>query len=348
MNSDGSDIQSFTQLRYDLDSIVDMAMSIMEEEGMFKGKDSRFIDYSRSDLKIHFQYVLEALQAGSASLFTDYVEWNRVFFRGIGLEYVVAPTFRIIRDSLVKIGLGIDVDQILAPGMARLSESYDDIVIGFEGKPHAKLAESHCRALLMGDRERAWKLLSDAMDNGVGILEIYQHIFQASLRNVGLLWQTGRISVAKEHLFTSSTQNLMARLYPFIFIKPPSKSKVMAACVSGELHEMGIRMIVDILELEGYDTTYLGANTPSDAIVSMLKESGAKILLLSATMTYHMERLQGLISLVRSDKETEDVTVLVGGRPFLIDDNLWRRVGADGYSKDMKEAIAMIASLEEA
>lgn len=347
MDSKGSESKAFTQLDYNLDSAVDMAMSIMEEEGMFKDKDSRFIEYSRSDFKIHFQYVLEALQAGSPSLFADYVDWNRVFFRGIGLEYVVEPTFRIIREVLVRMGLGIDVDNILAPGMASLTDSFDDVVVGFEGMPYAELADSYCRALLRGEREKAWELLSDALDGGMGVLDLYLHVFQPSLRNVGLLWQTGRISVAKEHLFTSSTQNLMARLYPHIFIKPPSKAKVMAACVSGELHEMGIRMIADILELEGYDTTYLGANTPSDAIVSMLKESGTKILLLSATMTYHIERLQALINLVRSDGETGDVKILVGGRPFLIDDNLWQRIGADGCSLDMKEAIALVGSMEE-
>ena len=348
MDSKGFEAQSYIELRYDLDAAVDMAMSIMEREGMFEGKDSRFIEYSRSDLKIHFQYVLEVLQTGSESLFSDYVEWNRVFFRGIGLEYVVAPTFRIIHDVLLKMDLDIDVDTVLAPGMASLSESHDDVVIGFEGNPYPELVESYCRSLLKGDREKAWNILNDAMEDGVGILEIFEHFFQASLRNVGLLWQTGRISVAKEHLFTSSTQNLMARIYPYIFVKPPSKSKVMAACVSGELHEMGIRMIADILELEGFDTTYLGANTPSDAIVSMLKESGAKILLLSATMTYHMERLQRLISLVRSDPDTERVKILVGGRPFTVDESLWEKIGADGYSKDMKEAIDMVASLDEA
>jgi hypothetical protein len=37
----------------------------------------------------------------------------------------------------------------------------------------------------------------------------------------------------------------------------------VAACVSGELHEIGVRMLCDLLEMEGWNTIYLGANVPT-------------------------------------------------------------------------------------
>ena len=36
--------------------------------------------------------------------------------------------------------------------------------------------------------------------------------------------------------------------------------KFVAACVTEDLHEVGLRMVSDILELEGCNTLYLGAN----------------------------------------------------------------------------------------
>ena len=45
---------------------------------------------------------------------------------------------------------------------------------------------------------------------------------------------------------------------------------MVATCIGGELHEIGIRMVADFFEMEGWDTYYLGANTPADAVVAEL------------------------------------------------------------------------------
>ncbi|MDZ7776615.1 MAG: hypothetical protein U5L09_13885 [Bacteroidales bacterium] len=55
----------------------------------------------------------------------------------------------------------------------------------------------------------------------------------------------------------------MSQLYPYIFNSQRVGKSMVAATVGGELHEMGIRMVADFFEMEGWDTWYLGANAPA-------------------------------------------------------------------------------------
>ncbi len=118
----------------------------------------------------------------------------------------------------------------------------------------------------------------------------------------------------------------------------------MVACVGNELHEMGARMVADFLEMDGWDVSYLGSNTPTAGIMSYLKQRKARMLMISATMGYNVKNVQELVKAVRSDGELNQVNIVVGGYPFNIVADLWKSVGADGYARDANEVV-MVANL---
>jgi MerR family transcriptional regulator, light-induced transcriptional regulator len=90
------------------------------------------------------------------------------------------------------------------------------------------------------------------------------------------MWQAGRITVAHEHYFTAATQFIMSEFYPLIHKHIVKNGRAAAAaCVAGELHEIGLRMSADLLEWEGWQTFYLGANTPPLSISDMIREKKA-------------------------------------------------------------------------
>ena len=104
----------------------------------------------------------------------------------------------------------------------------------------------------------------DAIQHGTSVHDIYLHVFQRSQYEVGRLWQTNQISVGQEHLCTAATQLIMSQLYPLIFGTERKNRRIVAACVGGDLHEIGIRMVADFFEMDGWDTFYLGADVPTD------------------------------------------------------------------------------------
>ena len=61
------------------------------------------------------------------------------------------------------------------------------------------------------------------------------------------------------------------------------KGNLVVTCVGNETHGLGSRMVLDFLEMDGWEVTYLGADTPHSDIISMLKERNARALLVSVT-----------------------------------------------------------------
>jgi methanogenic corrinoid protein MtbC1 len=137
----------------------------------------------------------------------------------------------------------------------------------------------------------------------------------------------------------------MAQLYPSIFRTEKNGRKIIATSIGGELHEIGVRIIADFFEMEGWDTYYLGANSPTAAIVQAIADRRADILAVSATMTFHIRAVENLIATVRASADSTSIKVLVGGYPFNVEPELWKRVGADGYAADASEAIAVVSRL---
>ena len=114
-----------------------------------------------------------------------------------------------------------------------------------------------------------------------------------------------------EHYCTAATQFIMSRLYDHIFSTEKNGLSMVATSVSGELHELGIRMVSDFFEMEGWHTYYLGANSTKEGILDMIKECNADILAISATMYYHIPQVNELISFVRNSKEIEKLKIFL-------------------------------------
>lgn len=233
---------------------------------------------------------------------------------------------------------------LLDEGIRQIEKTPADLPGFLNGDaPFADLARRYLEALLRGDRHSASRLILDAVERGVSVTDIYMHVFQASQREIGRLWQINRVSVAQEHYCTAATQLIMSQLYPRIFATEKKGHALVAACVGGELHEIGARMVTDLLELNGWDTHYLGANTPTASVLSMVAERGARVLALSTTMTFHLDQVRAVIAETR--QSGLNVRILVGGHPFNLAPGLWKTIGADGYAADARQAIAVAEGL---
>jgi methanogenic corrinoid protein MtbC1 len=184
-----------------------------------------------------------------------------------------------------------------------------------------------------------------AVREGVGVKQIYLFVLQRCQHEIGRLWQMNLLSVAQEHYCTAATQLIMSQLYPDIFTKEKNGRKLVATCVAGELHEIGVRMVSDFFELEGWDTFYVGADAPTASLLETLSEREADVLAVSATMTPHVRAVEELIEAVRSSEGGRGLKILVGGYPFNIAPELWRKVGADASARDALESVAVVNQL---
>lgn len=197
----------------------------------------------------------------------------------------------------------------------------------------------YLEAILAGSRREAFGVVELARTEGLGIRALYVEVFQPAMREVGRMWQENRITVADEHLATAITQASMARLYEELFRASPEPGPLLvAACADQERHELGLRMICDVLEMEGWDTVFLGASVPVEDLVRMVQARRPQVVALSASIMPHVARVREAIQAIRDARTEEPPLIAVGGRAFIEDPTLATRLGADLTAKDAVEA----------
>lgn len=212
------------------------------------------------------------------------------------------------------------------------------------GAPAAAAVEAaYLAAVRAGDRRRAFQVVDDARAAGLDLGALYMDVFQPALREIGRLWQENAISVADEHLATAITQAAMAHAYgQAIDWAAAAGPTLIAACADTERHELGLRMLCDLLECEGWTAVYLGATVPVAALAAMVRERRPDVVALSATLPPHLPRLRAMVEAVRAAAAAPAPLVLVGGRPFLADPALAGRLGADLTAPDAATAVRLL------
>lgn len=302
------------------------------------------------DVRRHLDSLSQAIAAGRPALFLDYVAWAKVVLssRGIPAEDL-AENLAACRHALGEVlphEQAEIVDRYIRDSLSCLPALPDSTPSYLTpDRPLANLARDYLAALLQADRRQATRLVMDAVAGGTAVRDIYLHVFQRSQYEIGRLWQSNQITVAQEHLCTAATQLIMSQLYPHVFGTERKDLRIVAACVGGDLHEMGIRMVADFFEMEGWDTFYLGADVPTRSIVQTVVERQAHVLAVSATLLPHVSSVAEVVAAVRAHADCGHTLVLVGGYPFNVAPDLWRELGADGCAADALRTIDLAEQL---
>jgi methanogenic corrinoid protein MtbC1 len=151
-------------------------------------------------------------------------------------------------------------------------------------------------ALTRGAGDEARDLVHEAMLRGLAWRDLYLLVFAPALREVGERWQTGAIRVCDEHMASACVERLMARVYPGA-IPPADAPAVVVACVEGNLHTIGPRMVADFFAAAGWRVRYLGADMPTPDLV--LAARGADVVALSASDAEQLPALRQAAAALR-------------------------------------------------
>jgi len=296
------------------------------------------------DATLHLRSLSDAILGQSEQLFVDYVDWARTVnaARNVSDSYLEEQLMALrsaLRDELPE--TIASADTFLHAAFARLATAPIELTCAVAP---GTLAARYLERLLAYDRDGAVALVGAALEEGTSLPELYLEVIQRVQHEIGRLWQLNRITVAQEHYCTAVSQLVLAQLYPRM-MHGTGGPRMVSTCASEELHELGPRMIADFLEMDGWDTTYLGASAPADGVLHVLRERRASLLAISVTMSSHLHDMLFLIERVRAAPDLRHIKILVGGRPFPAGSTLWRRLGADGCAHDAQDAVRQARAL---
>ncbi|NMB78573.1 MAG: hypothetical protein GYA23_05705 [Methanomicrobiales archaeon] len=300
------------------------------------------------------QNLEESLATSSPAFLVDHARWLRTRAQAESYPPGFAPAFfqtfkETIEDYIPPDFRAVALDyakQAIAALKSPMPEAGEPLEIQLSAP-----AQAFLDLLLAGEVGKARTVIDRQLAAGTSFRGIYQDIFSPVLTETGRRWQMNSITIAQEHFITSVILRIMEQIHDHIISTgrlTPRKKTVVTACVGEELHDVGIRMVADFFDIDGWTVYYTGANTPVRSIISAVEERNADVLALSITMPSYLSEVEYLIRSLRAGSTTVPVKIIVGGYPFTLVTDLWQQVGADAVAGHPQDAVELANRLTKA
>lgn len=297
----------------------------------------------RGYLKSRIVELASAIRLKQPRLFATHIDWCRATLASRNISHeVLLPAMIVLRnvldeefpDQVASISPYFDAAQSVFDRPLPHSKSFLDV-----STPHGRLAAEYVLATLEGDRRAACNVVLHAVDEGLAVRDAYLNVLAPAVLEIGRMWHRNEISIAEEHFVTATTQMVMSQLQAKATVAAPNGKTVVAAAVSGNRHEIGIRMVADFFEMTGWRTIFLGADLPAGDIAQATIDFEADAVVLSATLTTQLPAVAAAIAAIRSNPATKSMKVIVGGSGFAESPSLATETGADAFAETPDEAV---------
>ena len=302
------------------------------------------------DTRYNADFLYTAWQLRDEKVLSEYARWLYKLMASILRERqtpsetadYTADNFTAIRHAVQLLPEGEKRDTLLhlvdcAVESVRAAAAHYDPEPDLRPCRYEQQVTQYLDSLLHKNTRQALYLVQSWLDGGIPLTDVYVEILAESMRRVGELWHTARITVDTEHYCTSVTQTAMAQMYPTLFETARCGRTILCACPGTELHEMGARMVADLFENDGWDSVFLGAAVPEDAMLDAVRENKPDLIALSVTMPQHLMACHRLIEAIR--KEFPSARIAVGGKAFQSTNEIWRSWQVDLYSTDARDLV---------
>lgn len=299
----------------------------------------------QAKLETRLTYLAAALTHARVEMFADSIHWTRIAWeaRGVPSEFL-AGALQILGNT-VGSRLPAEADRAvqLLQKAAAMGQSEAEIPshICMEA-PHGRLAAEYFLNLLEGNRRGAIDLVLAAVDSGeVDVKTAYLDVILPVLREVGRGWLVGEVSIGEEHFSTATTEALLARLQDRALPVPPKDLVIVGAALENNEHDLGLRMVTDFFEMEGWRAVFLGGGMPISDLAQALIDFRADLLALTVALAPQLETAAALIRFLKQHDETRHIPILVGGAAFGSSPDLHLSIGADGLAEDPVQAVKL-------
>ena len=298
----------------------------------------------KSHLKQRILEIATAVRVNEPQLFARRVNWLRRAVRARGANEsdlrTAIESIRAALDNELPDEMKGAVEQPIALALAEFDLDVEpEAAILRSDTPLGRLAIQYLATCLEARTTDATQLILNQLETGVAAAEIYSGVLLPAQRETGRLWHLGDVSISEERVVSETTRTVMNLIVHLYAPKTSNGRTVVAASVAGNAHDIGIRALANLFQLDGWRSVFLGANVPATEIAYAAQAFDADLLLINATLTTQLGSTAEILEKVR--QVAASTKVLVGGLAFEEVPNLWRQLGADGYAADIDSALKL-------
>ncbi len=165
-------------------------------------------------------------------------------------------------------------------------------------------------------RDRVQQALNGLYLAQIPLHNIYDDIVTPVLRQIGDMWENGKLTVTLEHLASQTLRDSLIRLQGIIRL--PDKKEKSALCLtpSTELHDIALKMVDQLLEVQGYQILFSGQYTPVTDIKYTFEKFKPNRLYISSTIIENQKSTQEEMNILFDLSRQYAAEVFVGGQGF--------------------------------
>jgi methanogenic corrinoid protein MtbC1 len=213
----------------------------------------------------------------------------------------------------------------------------------------AQVIKAYNEAIFDTDRERALKVIHDAVNKGVSPEAIvFKVVIPAIELMIKSISESFDASLAQHFLTSQVAADVVEEMIPKFKKTPEVVGRVVMGTSQGDFHGLGKRIVIGCLNALMINVTDLGLNVPPERFIDEAVAHDAQVIGISSMMVHTARGENGCLKVRRILKERGlegKIKIIVGGAPYRYDGNLYRIVQADSWAEDGITAGKVIAGL---
>jgi len=195
-----------------------------------------------------------------------------------------------------------------------------------------------------GDSSAVKELTKKAIEQNISPEDILNNSLIKGMNAVGEKFKENEIFIPEVLIATRAMKAGMDIIRPYLAEQSyKSKGKIIMGTVKGDLHDIGKKIVLVMLEKEGYEIIDLGIDVAKERFIKLIKKENPQIVGMSALLTTTMWYMREVIGAIEKEGLRKKVKIIIGGAP--ITPAYAKEIRADGYARDAQSAVSLVNHL---
>lgn len=208
--------------------------------------------------------------------------------------------------------------------------------------PSAAEVAEFVQLLLRHDAYVAGEYVENLRSAGMPLSRIYLDLLAPAAHHLGKLWEQDECSFTAVTIGVSRMHQVLMRFSPCFCAgrsdDAAAGNSALIVPMPGEQHTFGLFMVIEFFRRQGWNV-WGGSPDSDQELIELVRTQSFDIIGCSVSAERHLEHLPDRIRLIRQNSCNSDIKVLVGGRMFIEQPDLYVTVGADATALSGEEAV---------
>lgn len=206
--------------------------------------------------------------------------------------------------------------------------------------------DAFAELILKGNTTAVTDRIDSLIALGTSLETIFLGILEPTARRFGEYWEADTVTFADVTIGLSRLQQVLRTVSPSGTIKDaaPNGHRALLAAVPGDQHTFGVFMVEEFFRRAGWDVVTCVLET-TEELSALVASEAFSIVGFSISQDSLFNEMVSNVQNVYKVSMNREVQVLVGGRCFIDNPNLFKETGADGMAMDGLEAVSLADSL---